>query len=499
MYLNEPWEVEFTHAENGYLQVALENGWPGVVLLLGGITICLGWSYRALQVKDRKRIYLCAAAVAAGLVASVAHSFVDFVWYIPSLMAITTLLIACACRLAQWSNPERAETAKTIRPAWHYGLILTAVVATSSWMVLNRFCAAMAESHWDDYLAYALKDPGDNEKPLANRSVVDALKLVVYWTPNNARAHVRLADLMLHEFEHRQRESTNAMPLGQISEAVLASRSHFTSREQLDTWLSRAIGEHRRLLDQALWHLQRGLSRCPLLGEAYIHLADLCFLKGQGDAEKIAYMQQALKVRPYDGVVLLAAGSAAALRNDLNGMIAYWGPVLRCRKQERLAMVKLLTMAPVSVENVLQFFQPDLTAVRLMFAKYNQIAPPEQLQPLYAYYVEKLRLATRDQDAETAAPLWYEMHDLYFRLNRPREAIECLKRAVAGRPSDFQYRLSLGIRLMEQHQFADAERHLNWCAQRRPQDSGVKEALTKAIKGRVDFQSSSAAHRPAIH
>ncbi len=40
------------------------------------------------------RSILCAAAVAAGLAASVVHSLVDFVWYIPSLVAITALLTA---------------------------------------------------------------------------------------------------------------------------------------------------------------------------------------------------------------------------------------------------------------------------------------------------------------------------------------------------------------------------------------------------------------------
>jgi tetratricopeptide (TPR) repeat protein len=307
-----------------------------------------------------------------------------------------------------------------------------------------------------------------------------------------------LAEVILFEFERHQRESTNAMPLSQISEAALASRDYFKTRADLDAWLARAIGEHRKLLNVSLWHLHRAVSSCPLLGEAYVHLADLCFLEGAGDAEKAAYLQQALSVRPYDGVVLLAAGSAAALRNDINGMIAYWSPVLRCRQQERQAMVKLLTMAPVSVESVLRFFQPDLSAVRLMYDKYNQIAPPEQLQPLYAYYAEKLHAAIKKSNEDEAAPLWFEMHGVYRRMNRAPQTLECLKRAVAGRPGDFDYRFRLGLEFVEQKQFAEAECHLDWCAQRRPQDGQVKEALAKAVRGRIDRQSSSTAGRTVI-
>jgi O-antigen ligase len=492
MYLTQPWEVEFTHAENGYLQVALETGLPGLALLLAGIATCCAWCRRSMRLANDRRIYLCAAAVSAGLFASMLHSLVDFVWYIPSLMSITVLLMACAFRLARWSIAAQPAPARQIAwSPWQYAVLASAVALVGPWMIYDRFCAAEAEPHWDRFLSYVL-DPGLEQKP-ADKNIVEHLESVLYWTPDHAKAHIRLASLLVARFEQLQRQSPNMMPLHQVCEAAFASREHFHSRRELDDWLDRAVGAHRKLLDVALWHLHRGLSLSPLMGEGYVHLADLCFLEGAGPAAKTANLDQALKVRPYDGVVLLAAGSAAALRQDVDGMLDYWRPVLRCREQERRAMVKLLISSQLPLDVVLEQFQPDLAATRLMNELYAQAMPIDQMQPLLVHYGQLLQDTIRGADAETAAPQWVELHGVFRALNRPTEMIECLRHALAGRPSDFEMHRMLGQRLCEQGEFAAAEEQLNWCISRRPQERGLQEDLAKAVKGRIDGQTGRAA------
>ncbi len=101
-----------------------------------------------------------------------------------------------------------------------------------------------------------MKDPLDGDRPAADKSIVAALEEVLYWTPDNAKAHIRLAGLLLGRFEQLQLQAANAMPLNQISEAALASQNHFTSSAEIDKWLDRAIGVHRSLLKAALWHLR---------------------------------------------------------------------------------------------------------------------------------------------------------------------------------------------------------------------------------------------------
>ncbi|HEX4145198.1 MAG TPA: O-antigen ligase family protein [Pirellulales bacterium] len=489
MYLTDSWEVEFTHAENGYLQIALEAGVPGLVLMLAAIGLCAFWCRRGLSAGVDPKICMCTAAVAAGMAASVVHSLVDFVWYIPSLAAVTILLSAAAYRLALLSRGNAAVGAARVAGSpWQWRLAPLAISLVGGWMIYDRFCATMAEPHWDHFLSYALKEPQEGDKAV-DPTILPALENVLYWTPDNAKAHIRLASLLLGRFEQLQQAAANAMPLNQISEAAMASRSRFSSAADLDAWLNRAIGENRRLLSAALWHLDRGISLCALMGEGYVHLADLCFLKGQGQAERLAYLNQALTVRPYDGVVLLSAGSAAALRGDVDAMIAYWRPVLRCRQQERQAMVRLLTAMPIPVEEVLSAFQPDLPAVRMLYARYSQMGVPQPLQVIGAYYVQGLGQAIQRSDAESAAQLWFEMHHVYHAMNQPAQGVECMRRAVAGRPTDFNFHFVLAQRLNEQQKFAEAEQELKWCAQRRPDNQDVKAALAEAVSGRVDQQT----------
>ncbi len=97
MHLSQPYETEFTHAENGYLQLGLECGIPGIALLLLALVKLGACCAGTLRAARSQRMFACAAAVSASLLASVLHSLVDFVWYIPSCMAISLVLAACAC------------------------------------------------------------------------------------------------------------------------------------------------------------------------------------------------------------------------------------------------------------------------------------------------------------------------------------------------------------------------------------------------------------------
>ena len=63
--------------------------------------------------------------------------------------------------------------------------------------------------------------------------------------------------------------------MSQIREA--AQLSEFPSLQQLRDWLQLAIGENSRLLYQAYFHARRAVQLCPLQGEAYLYLAEVCF------------------------------------------------------------------------------------------------------------------------------------------------------------------------------------------------------------------------------
>lgn len=491
MHLAEPFETEFTHAENGYLQIALECGIPGIALLLIALANIGAWCAGPLRDPRSQRLFACAAAVTASLLVSAVHSLVDFVWYVPSCMTIALVLAACAVRLWQLNRPDRAPAPWRLpraAPLAACGLIAIA----GAWIVRDRTVAAIAAPHWDAYLRFALTPEAKAGHVKPDLRVIEHLRQVTAWTPGDARAHLALAEACLQHFELVQALSANAMPLGQIRDAALASK--FESREALDAWLARAIGENRQFLDLALWHTRRALASCPLQGQAYVYLAELCFLNGSNDMLKPALIDQALRVRPYSGSVLMSAGSEAALAEDLPRALEYWRRAFRTGPIAQRQFIEMWAQMQLPVEIILSEFDPDLPAVRLMQACYAARAQDEQVRTLLTFRARKCEQAAQAMLGAQAAPLWLELHNVYRELKRPQPAIEALRQAATLTPNDFATRHLLAVSLFEQRQFAESEQHLRWCLERRVEDQQLRELLANAVKGRIGGERVSASH-----
>lgn len=493
MYFEPSIDVELTHAESGPLQILLEAGVPGLVLLVVGVALCGSWCLSALRRPRSQRVYLCATALSASLAASLVHSLVDFVWYIPSLMAITTLLAACALRLWQFgcASAQAVPKARVAVSRSTFAVGTACVALASAWMIGNRFCATMASPSWDRYLTYALaRQESTGKAPLPGPTVFDDLQEVLRWTPGDARAHLRLAQICLQQFEQQQASAANVMPLGQIRDAAM--QSGFGSRAALDEWLSRAVGPSRHGLDRALWHTHRAVEQCPLLGEAYVYLGDLSFLEGAPATAKQACIAQGLSVRPHSGEVLLAAGSDAVLTGNLDRAFAYWRGALEKDRAVQIALAELLAAYRIPVTLIIEQFQPRLPVVRLLAAKYIAAGlPADELRPLLRYYTQVGKSEAAMLGDENAAGLWLEISNVYRSLNEPQEAVSCLRRAIAANPNEYETHHALALYLLECREFDEAENHLSWCMRRRPEDKHLQSMLADAVKQRVARSSST--------
>ena len=193
MYLPESWDMVMTHAENGYLQVAMETGLPGLTLLLIGIGLATYWCLESLRSTKNRRAYFAAIAVSSGLAASVLHSWSDFVWYISSCMAATVLLLACACRLMELSREGRERWVwiqwRISRPGLAVATALLLVVG--GWMINNRFRSSMAAPHWDQYMKFVCSPENEHGRAVPNEELLNHLRSVLKWTPEDS-AHTRL-------------------------------------------------------------------------------------------------------------------------------------------------------------------------------------------------------------------------------------------------------------------------------------------------------------------
>jgi tetratricopeptide (TPR) repeat protein len=495
----------FSHAECGYLQVTLEGGIAGFGLLMAGIGLCGYWCIDGLARAPSERILVCLGAVSAGLAASVAHSLVDFVWYIPGCTVLVAGLAACACRLWQLANKRPARRRTSVPLSRNMGVtVLAALVVTGAWMLKNRLGPVLAEPHWER----CLKLSQDADAPLpfamiagetaashaeARSSVapiektVDELKQVVRWDPSHARAQLRLAKAYVWLFHEKQRTSANVMSVRDIRDAVIKSRAdtvppdrRLDSRPKLETWLIAAIGEHYRYLDLALSHTRRALAFSPLLGDGYLLLKELRFLEGARTPAELAYVSQALRVRPFDGAVLLDAGSEAIRVRDYDRGLTFWrdsfrhGPVY----QERIIdMIAGLLEPSLAIDLFLRFFQPDLNGLRLLDRRYGQLASPEQMAPLRIAYAEAIEAEVRHAKGQEAATLWLEAMGQYRKLDMPKDRLRCGQNALRLDPNSFRARHNLALCLADLGQFPQAKEHLQWCLKRKPDDPLLSRAM----------------------
>jgi len=513
MYLEQPAMSEYTHAENGPLQALLETGAVGLTLVLAGVGFCACWCIGGLRRAGSKRALVCIGAISASLTVSVVHSLADFVWYVPACMALVAIMAGCACRLRQSAaNGKQSRLKPWAMPKPVVATMAVALLVVGTWMIVGRVGPTLAEPHWDRYriLAMAAARPAPAEEtessvPVTPQQVreasleaiarmIDELEQVVRWDPDHARARLRLAEAYLRRFDLAQQASENPMPLAQIRDAVIqaraAARDEQTKRE-VEQWLARTISSQGNCIEAALQHARRSLELCPLQGEGYLCLAELCFLDtGHPQRAKSAYVGQALQVRPLGGAVLFEAGREAWLAGDYSQGMQYWQHSFRCGRKHQLKLIELLA-GRVPVGFLLEGFQPDLVALRMLHKEYSRFHLPEDLTQLRRCYAGAALAKARTLDEEEdAAQAWLEAGWLYHLLEQSDRALDCARNAFARNPNDYNVRHAMALRLADQQQFAEAETHVDWCLQRRPNDKRLQDLRRRIVVGRIDGEDA---------
>ncbi len=503
----------FSHCESGYLQVALETGIPGLALILAGIGLCGYWCISGLRTASSRRALICFGAVSASLAVSIVHSLVDFVWYVPACMAMAVLLAACACRLWQLAGDRPVKAAWQIRFPRSLGLAAaSALLAAGMWMVKDRVGPLIAAPHWDQFCIMESScgdvpideymPAGGSESDLAGdapetleKRMIAELEKVVRWDPDHPRARLELAGAYLRLFYLKQRDSVNAMPINQIRGAAFRSQSHFDSPEDFDAWLRpwllQAVGDHAKYLDSALTHTREALRVCPLIGEGYLYLCELCFLDGGTASTPAGYVAQILKVRPRSGRLLFHAGKEALLAGDAEQSLICWqrafqcGPVYQGQILDYLVGRSPPEELSKEIEIFLRDFHPDFHALRLLLARYEKIARPEQLVALREAYAQAAEAEAARLQGEEAAAVWLLAMYRWKELRDPARGVACGRRGLACAPNHSRIRYELACCLVEMKQFTEAEEHLTWLVRRQPDDEKLQSKLREVVAKRI--------------
>ena len=503
-YLDKPFPVEFSHAESGYMQVGSEAGVVGLGLLMASFMVCGFWCLGALWNNKNLVEIICGGAVTSALVASAFHSVVDFVWYIPACMSWTVILCGLACRLYQLRSASENQPSFALpRVVWMGVVIVVAILCLGSVQVLVR--PARASQHWDKYQLYAkervrlerqtaaLFKHLEKQKEIMRLSAgldkkMEA-ELLAYSAKDidNAKVHLRIAAIYLRQFQSEQRSSINPMDIGQIRDAAIASQ--FPSTEALNAWLGRAIGEHRELLYRALWHARQAAMRCPLQGEAYIFLAELSFLEGSDQSVKVALVEQAICVRPYDAKVLLMAGKEAAIAGEVEAAVEHWRKSFKYSVDGKWEVVQLLSQR-IPANITMQILEPAANDLNLFSRAYQSLGDPVQVEEVCKFFEQLLWQANKEN--QIVLPLWMTLSRAYKQIEKNDKALVCARQACKCDVNAYEARLLMASVLFELSAYSEAEQHLRWCVSRRPEHEPARSLLKKIVMKKMSQATPTA-------
>ena len=490
---------ESIHAESSYLQILLEGGVTGLALALGGVALCAAWCYGGARRCVPRRLQACAGAIAGSLVASAGHATVDVVWHVPACMAIVAILAASAWRTSDLAHPERSALRPVPLPFFVGVAGMLVTWAVGAWMISDRIGPALAQPSWDRYQIATIERPmvqslredaahTGMSGPAIQTQWIEGLEDVVRRQPDHAAAHLRLAECYLRLFEGTQDQAPNPMSLVDLRDAV--AQSQYASVEELRGWLMRACGQPRiECLDRALAHTRRALALCPMEGTAYVLLAELTFLERTGAAFRQRSIDRAVAARPFDGIVLYAAGKEALRAGQPQKWLDYTARAFHSgRFPQRMILADLVLHTPAgnlqnTIRLVLENFQPDLAAMEFLEAFCDPGVPPEHLLELRQAHARLAETEARAAKGDAARSLWLLAQWRYGQIHDTQRALSCACAAARDYPDDYEINHGLICRLMDASSLTEARSHLEKCLRAWPDDQAL-QGLGKEIRRR---------------
>jgi tetratricopeptide (TPR) repeat protein len=515
VYLPESLTKEYTHAENGFLQIATENGIVGVALSASAIALCGVCCLNCFRSAKEHAEIRCFGAIAAGLAASAIHSLVDFVWYIPACMCGTIVLAACLARLTQIVHTSESTTATTVTlPRRRWMQLAAASLLLGGWSAWSMFAPGMAAIYWERYLRAAAIDRELAQQELSDfvtdglanaqsmrrslsEQMLRQIERAIAWDPQFARAHRRIADRYMADFEHRMTDAANQLDVTQIREAAMASS--FKSPADLHGWLKRAFGSDIELLEKSLAHAHRAVDLCPLQGDSYLHLADLCFLEHRPREAVAAYVDQGLRVRPYDKQVLTRAGLQQLLLGNADAAVEVWSRCFNTPGRHQKEIVYRLVSCRMPAKLLLDRMRPEWRTLREIWPQYRQFGSPNDWSTILNYASQASQREAGKPDGIPPATVWFWQASLHNDVGQADEALACLNRANAANPHQYTIRYALGKALLAAGRLNEAEPHVRWCMARRPEDKWLNEAIASISRQRfAEYREAPGARSGAL-
>jgi tetratricopeptide (TPR) repeat protein len=312
--------------------------------------------------------------------------------------------------------------------------------------------------------------------------MISQLNDVVDWNPRTSWAHQKLAIRYLELFESVQEQSENRMTISMVRDAAMAS--NFGSSKALKQWLIKAFGENANNLYTAYSNARKAINLNPLKGEAYLILAELCFLEGGKLQDVDAYLAMSLRVRPQDVIVLFNVGKQHLMLGQVEQAMHYWRKAFRSCGSHQLRLVQHM-VGRVTASEFIEYFQPDWNTLGVVWKRYRNVGNSEDLKVLAEYAAGIAEANCIGKSTTEQVHIWLTLSTMQTHFEDHKGALESLQQAYQIAPSNYRVRSSLGHCLFQSGHYLQAEGHLRWCLARQPNNKSIQKDLVSAVEGRT--------------
>lgn len=302
-------------------------------------------------------------------------------------------------------------------------------------------------------------------------------------SPQNVEVCLHLSRRSLDLFEELQQNADNPLPLIQIRDAVRASE--FANHAQLSDFLGRAFGENFKLVRFSDSMARRALGLCPLLPKGYRALIQTGFIHDHTESARDRMMAQAMRLGKHDPAIRLSIGQALFFSGRSEEAQKQFQIVFHSTQDMRREMLKRLA-GGFPAELVLQTYEPNLREVADVMDVYSGLGRTADFTQLVTFVMQQTVFLSspdggdRIAEAEAANPdelLEVLMHAyrLADRLGADQDSELLLRRAMVVSSTAESPRRGLGLLMMDQERYEEAEAMFAQCYELSPGDVKLEE------------------------
>ena len=454
-------DLAYSHVECGPLQMLLEIGGLGLLLIVAAVGV-VGWcGWRRLRAADPSERAVV-AVFAAMLAAHLLHTMTDFVWHTPGCMVLVAA--AAAALLANSRSVAAATRLHQVRPM--AGLLAVAVVAAVA--LPGGVRQLNAREHWVGYLA----SDGIASEMVEMR--LDRIRRAATADPTSPLILAHDARMLSEMFAKVQKDA-DRLELQTLRDAAI--NGGFGDAEAVAAWLRKdgVAGDAALLLTAARRQAQRSLRANPLDPELYVLLARTEFLESSGDAADGGVLfDQALVCGPDRPATHFELGRERMRQNRQEEAIAHWKTAFSlARGYQQMIATLLAPLLPA--EDFIAIFEPDADALAVARTPYLLFGARGGTKAFTAELATHWIALAEESSAARAVGCYRKAFGYCEEIGDAERCELCARKAAEIAPFDFDCRKLLAQFLVGRQRYAEATEHLTWCAKQKPDNDALRK------------------------